>query len=62
MIAHMPDPGSSPLLDLVRVMDENWGMISVAMRLASDPRYLDAFARIDRAFRVARAAAERKTE
>ncbi len=50
------------LLDLVKVMDENWTMIAVAMRLTADPRYLEAFTKIDEAFRVAKAAAERNEE
>jgi hypothetical protein len=53
-----PDPKLPSLQQLVQVMDANWGMIAVAMRLSTDPRYLDAFTKIDRAFRIAKAASE----
>jgi hypothetical protein len=53
-----PDPRLPPLQQLVQAMDENWGMIAVAMRLSTDPRYLHAFTTIDRAFRIAKAATD----
>jgi hypothetical protein len=54
----VPDAQLLLLRQLVETMDENWAMIAVAMRLSTDPRYLDAFTKIDRAFRIAKSAAE----
>ncbi|MBX6368964.1 MAG: hypothetical protein IRZ04_13325 [Rhodospirillales bacterium] len=56
------DPKLAPLLDLVKVMDEKWGLIAVAMRLTADPRYLEAFTQIDGAFRRAKAAIDRESK